>query len=77
MWATQAQIHERVQDETQELKTTVEWVRDQLIDLQKQVILKYDGILLNCVLPLFGSTLVPTTGNKSNFTNKTYMIMLP
>ena len=32
---TQAQIDEEIQDEIQELKTAVKWVRDQLIDLQK------------------------------------------
>ena len=42
LWATQAQIDEEVQDEIQELKTAVKWVGDQLIDLQKQVILKCD-----------------------------------
>ena len=33
---------EEIQDEIQELKTAIQWVRDQLIDLQKQVILKCD-----------------------------------
>ena len=42
MWATQAQIDEDIQNEIQELKTAVKWVRDQLIDVQKQVILKCD-----------------------------------
>ena len=42
MWATQAQIDEDTQDEIQELKTAIKWVRDQLIDVQKQVILKCD-----------------------------------
>ena len=42
MWATQAQVNEEVQDEIQEIKTAIQWVRDQLIDLQKQVILKCD-----------------------------------
>ena len=42
MWATQAQINEEVQDEIQELRTAIQWVRDQLTDLQKQVILKCD-----------------------------------
>ena len=42
MWITQAQINEEVQDEIQEIKTAIQWVRDQLIDLQKQVILKCD-----------------------------------
>ena len=42
MWATQAQIDEEVQDEIQKLKTAIKWVRDQLTDLQKQIILKCD-----------------------------------
>ena len=42
MWATQAQIAEDIQDEIQELKTAIKWVRDQLIDVQKQVMLKCD-----------------------------------
>ena len=41
-WVTQAQIDEDIQNEIQELKTAVKWVRDQLIDVQKQVILKCD-----------------------------------
>ena len=42
MWATRAQIDEDIQDEIQELKTAIKWVRDQLIDVQKQVMLKCD-----------------------------------
>ena len=42
MWATQAQIDEDIQDEIQELKTVIKWVGDQLIDVQKQVILRCD-----------------------------------
>ena len=42
MWATQAQIDEDIQDEIQELKTAIRWVRDQLIDVQKQVMVKCD-----------------------------------
>ena len=42
MWATQAQIDEDIQDEIQELKTAIKWVGDQLIDVQKQVMLKWD-----------------------------------
>ena len=42
MWATQAQIDEDIQDEIQELKTAIKWVGDQLIDVQKQVMLNYD-----------------------------------
>ena len=37
-----AQVDEDIQEEIQELKTAIKWVRDQLIDLQKQVILKCD-----------------------------------
>ena len=40
MLATQDQIDEDIQDEIQELKTAIRWVRDQLIDVQKQVMLK-------------------------------------
>ena len=42
MWATQAQIDEDIQDEIQELKTAIKWVRDQLTDVRKQVMLKCD-----------------------------------
>ena len=42
MWANQAQIGEKVQDKIQELRTVIQWVRDQLVDLQKQVLLKCD-----------------------------------
>ena len=40
MWT--AQVNEEVQDEIQEIKTAIQWVRDQLIDLQKQVMLRCD-----------------------------------
>ena len=42
MWATQAQIDEDIPDKIQELKTAIKWVGDQLIDVQKQVMLKCD-----------------------------------
>ena len=42
MWTTQAQVNEEVQDEIQEIKTAIQWVRYQLMDLQKQVMLKCD-----------------------------------
>ena len=42
MWATQAQVDEDIQVEIQELRTAIKWVRDQLINLEKQVILKCD-----------------------------------
>ena len=40
MQATQAQTDEEVQDKIQELETAIQRVRDQLIDLQNQVLLK-------------------------------------
>ena len=42
IWVTQVQIDEKVQDKIQRLKTAIQWAGDQLIDLQKQVILKCD-----------------------------------
>ena len=42
MWATQTPIDEEVQDKIQELETAIQWVGDQLLDLQKQAILKCD-----------------------------------
>ena len=39
IWVTQVQRDEKVQDKIQELKTTIQWVGDQLIDSQKQVLL--------------------------------------
>ena len=53
MWATQAQIDEDVQDEIQDLKTSIKRVGDQLIDLQKQVILNCDWNSTQfCVTPV-------------------------
>ena len=53
MWATQAQIDEDIQDEIQELKTVIKWVGDQLIDVQKQVMLKCDWNSTQfCVTPV-------------------------
>ena len=53
MWATQAQIDEDTQDEIQELKTAIKWVGDQLIDVQKQVMLKCDWNSTQfCVTPV-------------------------
>ena len=53
MWATQAQVDEDIQAEIQELKTAIKWVGDQLIDLQKQVILKCDWNSTQfCVTPV-------------------------
>ena len=42
IWVTQVQIDEKVQDKYQELETAIHWVGDQLIDLQKQVLLNCD-----------------------------------
>ena len=54
MWTTQAQINEEVQDEIQEIKTAIQWVGDQLIDLQKQVILKCDWNSTQfCITPVW------------------------
>ena len=53
MWATQDQIEEDIQNEIQELKTTIRWVGDQLVDVQKQVMLKYDWNSTQfCVTPV-------------------------
>ena len=43
LWVTQVQKDEKVQDKIQELKTAIQWVGNQLIDLQKQVLLNCDG----------------------------------
>ena len=42
IWVTQVQIDEKVQDKIQELKTAIQWVWDQLIDLQKQVLFNWN-----------------------------------
>ena len=53
MWATQAQVDEDIQDETQELKTVIKWVGDQLIDVQTQLMLKCDWNSTQfCVTPV-------------------------
>ena len=53
MWATQAQIDEDIQGEIQELKTAIKWVGDQLIDVQKQAIVKCDWNSTQfCVTPI-------------------------
>ena len=53
MWATQAQIDEEVQDKIQKLKTAIQWVGDQLIDLQKQILLNCDWNATQfCVTPV-------------------------
>ena len=75
MWATQAQIDEDIQDEIQELKTVIKWVGDQLIDVQKQVMLKWDWNSTQfCVTPV---QLNHSDYNweQINFIYKTYMIM--
>ena len=54
MRTTQAQINEEVQHEIQEIKTAIQWVSDQLIDLQKQVILKCDWNSTQfCITPVW------------------------
>ena len=51
--ATQAQIDEDIQEEPQELRTAIKWVGDQLIDVQKQVMLKCDWDSTQfCVTPV-------------------------
>ena len=54
MWTTQAQVNEEVQDEIHDIKTAIQWVGDQLIDLQKQVILKCDcNSTQFCITPIW------------------------
>ena len=68
MWATQAQIDEDSQDEIQELKTAIKWVRDQLIDVQKQVILKCDWNSTQfCITPLWFNHSAYNWGKKIHF----------
>ena len=53
MWTTQAQINEEIQDEIQEIKIAIQWVGDQLIDLQKQILLNCDcNSTQFCVTPV-------------------------
>ena len=53
IWVTQVQIDEKVQDKIQELKTAIQWVGDQLIDLQKQVLLNCNWNCTQfCITPL-------------------------
>ena len=53
IWATQPQEDEDIQEEIQELKRAIKWVGDQLIDLQKQVILRCDWNSTEfCVTPV-------------------------
>ena len=63
IWATQAQTDEDIQDEIQELKSVIKWVGDQLIDVQKQVMLKCDWNSTHfCVTPVqFNKTLRSVT----------------
>ena len=77
MWTTQAQVNEEVQDEIQEIKTAIQWVRDQLIDLQKQVMLKCDWNSTQfCITPVqFNCS--ACSWEQIKFTCKTYVIMLP
>ena len=60
MWATQTQTDEEVQDKIQKLKTAIQWVGDQLIDLQKQ-------ILLNCVCNSTQFCVTPVRFNHSAY----------
>ena len=54
MWTTQALVNEEVQDEIHDIKTAIQWVGDQLIDLQKQVILKCDcNSTQFCITPIW------------------------
>ena len=53
MWATHVQIDEDIPDEIEELKTAIKWVGDQLIDVQKQVIITCDWNSTQfCVTPV-------------------------
>ena len=50
----QVQTNEKVQDKIQELKTDIQWVGDQLIDLQKQVLLNCDWNSTQfCITPVW------------------------
>ena len=42
VYGTQVQIYEKVQDKIQDLKRAIQWTGDQLIDLQKQILLNCD-----------------------------------
>ena len=54
MWTTQAQINEEVQDEIQEINIALQWVGDQLIDLEKQALLKCDWNSTQfCITPIW------------------------
>ena len=54
MWTTQAQINEDVQDEIQEIKIAFQCAGDQLIDLQKQALLKCDWNSTQfCIIPVW------------------------
>ena len=53
MRTTQAQINEEIQREIEEIKIAIQWIRDQLIDLQKQVMLKCDWNSIQlCITPV-------------------------
>ena len=53
MWTTQAQINEEIQREIEEIKIAIQWIRDQLIDLQKQILLNCDWNATQfCVTPV-------------------------
>ena len=70
MWATQAQVGEDIQEEIQEIKTASKCVRDQLIDLQKQVILKCDWNSTQfCVTPVLRSQYLQLGTNQIHLQN--------
>ena len=53
VYGTQVQIYEKVQDKIQDLKRAIQWTGDQLIDLQKQVLLNCNWNCTQfCITPL-------------------------
>ena len=53
VYGTQVQIDEKVQDKIQDLKRAIQWTGDQLIDLQKQVLLNCNWNCTQfCITPL-------------------------
>ena len=78
IWVTQVQIDEKVQDKYQELETAIHWVGDQLIDLQKQLLLNcYWNSTQFCVTPLRFNHSAYNWEKKTNFIWKICIIMLP
>ena len=70
IWATQPQEDEDIQQEIQELKRAIKWVGDQLIDLQKQIILKCEWNSTQfCVTPVhFNHSAYNWVTNQISFT---------